>query len=87
MICKAFFQIPVEAQDALLEDFKTSKPQSGEAHFYALLVVLTLEGYLGDPSYGGNKDRVGWALVGFGTSEPPVGYVGEKHLHDHRGMK
>ena len=33
-------------------------------------MVLTLEGFLGDPSYGGNKDQVGWALVGFDTSEP-----------------
>src|SRR5205807_1870065 len=80
---KRFFEIPAASQDALLEDFKTSKPQSGEAHFYELLLVLTLEGFLGDPSYGGNKDRVGWALVGFGTSEPPQGYDGEHHLHAH----
>jgi gluconate 2-dehydrogenase gamma chain len=81
----AFSQIPVEAQDALLKDYKGSRPDTGEAHFYELLVVLTLEGFLGDPSYGGNKDRVGWALVGFGTSEPPQGYQGEKHLHSHTG--
>ncbi len=80
-----FSQLPVEAQDALLSDYKGSRPDTGEAHFYELLVVLTLEGFLGDPSYGGNKDRVGWALVGFGTSEPPQGYNGEKHLHSHTG--
>jgi len=80
-----FSKIPVEAQDALLKDYKESRPDTGEAHFYELLVVLTLEGFLGDPSYGGNKDRVGWALVGFGTSEPPQGYDGEKHLHMHTG--
>ncbi|HEY8207595.1 MAG TPA: gluconate 2-dehydrogenase subunit 3 family protein [Myxococcaceae bacterium] len=81
----AFWQIPVEAQDELLKSYKESRPQTGEAHFYELLVVLTLEGFLGDPSYGGNKDRVGWALVGFGTSEPPEGYDGAKHLHSHTG--
>lgn len=81
----AFWQVPVQAQDELLRSYKDSKPQTGEAHFYELLVVLTLEGFLGDPSYGGNKDRVGWALVGFGTSEPPQGYNGEKHLHSHTG--
>lgn len=80
-----FSKIPVEDQDALLQEWKDAKPTSGEAHFYELLLVLTLEGYLGDPSYGGNKDRVGWALVGFGTSEPPQGYDGERHLHAHTG--
>jgi len=82
---KPFSQLPPVDQDALLVDFKGARPQSGEARFYELLVVLTLEGFLGDPSYGGNKDRVGWALVGFGTSEPPLGYDGERHLHVHTG--
>jgi len=80
-----FSRIPVEDQDALLQEFKNAKPTSGEAHLYEMLLVLTLEGFLGDPSYGGNKDRVGWALVGFGTSEPPQGYDGERHLHSHTG--
>ncbi|HVE82283.1 MAG TPA: gluconate 2-dehydrogenase subunit 3 family protein [Myxococcales bacterium] len=82
---KRFSQLSPPEQDALLNDFKGSSPKSGEAHFYELLVVLTLEGFLGDPSYGGNKDGVGWALVGFGTSGPPQGYDGERHLHAHTG--
>ncbi len=72
-------------QDELLMIFKESRSDSGEAKYYESLVVLTLEGFLGDPSYGGNKDRVGWALVGFGTSEPPDGYNGQHHLHAHDG--
>ena len=73
-------------QDELLTLFKNSRPGTGEAHFYELLVVLTLEGLLGDPSYGGNKNGVGWALVGFSmvgheAAEPPPGYDGTKHLH------
>ena len=47
-------------------------------------MALTMEGFLGDPSYGGNKDHVGWALMGFETSEPQQGYQGVKHLHDLR---
>ncbi len=57
-------------QDELLRDFRDSAPGSGEARFYELLMVMTLEGFLGDPSYGGNKDRVGWKLVGFNASGP-----------------
>jgi gluconate 2-dehydrogenase gamma chain len=80
---KDFWEATADQQDDLLRIFRDSPPESGEAHFYDSLVVLTLEGLLGDPSYGGNKDRVGWALVGFGTSEPPVGFDGEHALHSH----
>ena len=46
-----------------------------------------VEGFLGDPSYGGNKGRVGWRLVGFdviGTlaMAPPEGYDGPKCLRE-----
>jgi len=85
MFKKDFADCTPEQQDDLLAIFRDSPPDSGEAHFFDSLMVLTLEGLLGDPSYGGNKDRVGWALVGFGTSEPPVGYDGMKALHAHSG--
>lgn len=92
MFKKGFVQATPEQQDELLTLFKDSGPGTGEAHFYELLVVLTLEGFLGDPSYGGNKDRVGWHLVGFDTvgtvaMAPPEGYDGPKCLRecgDHR---
>jgi gluconate 2-dehydrogenase gamma chain len=73
---KPFAQLPPDAQDALITSFKNGAKGSGEAHWYELLVVLTMEGALSDPSYGGNKDRKGWALIGFETSEPPPGYDG-----------
>jgi len=85
MMGKGFAQATPEQQDEVLRVFKGGRPGGGEAHYFELLVVLTLEGLLGDPSYGGNKDRVGWALVGFGTSEPPPGYNGQTHLHQTRG--
>lgn len=67
-----FAQASAAQQDALLRKFATMPPTSGEAHFYETLVTFTLEGFLGDPVYGGNKDRMGWALVGFdpGTNMP-----------------
>jgi gluconate 2-dehydrogenase gamma chain len=80
-----FAQAAPAQQDELLGIFKDSPAGSGEAHFFELLTVLTLEGFLGDPSYGGNKDQVGWKLVGFdmvGTvaSAPPEGHDGMKCL-------
>jgi len=73
---KPFPELTPDQQDALLTEFKNSAKSSGEGHFYELLVVLTMEGAFSDPSYGGNRDRKGWALIGFETSEPPPGYDG-----------
>jgi gluconate 2-dehydrogenase gamma chain len=88
MFAQGFAALTAEQRDEVLTAFKESPPQSGEARFYELLMALTLEGFLGDPSYGGNKDRVGWALVGFATVEPPAGHDGleviRKH-HSHGG--
>ncbi len=47
------------------------------ADFFELLRTHTLYGFLGNPSYGGNRDRVGWKLIGFEDRmayEPPFGY-------------
>ena len=45
--------------------------------FFELLRTHTLYGFLGNPSYGGNRDKVGWKLIGFedrGAFQPPFGY-------------
>lgn len=83
MFQKPFQDAAPAEQDDLLGIFKDSAPGTGEEHYFELLVTFTLEGLLGDPSYGGNKNRAGWALVGFGTSEPPESYDGSKQLHAH----
>lgn len=86
-----FAQAKSEQQDELLKIFKDSPEKSGEARWYELLAVLSLEGFLGDPSYGGNKDKVGWALVGFklvggaSPADPKQGYDGKQHLCSVKG--
>jgi gluconate 2-dehydrogenase gamma chain len=45
--------------------------------FFDLLRTHTLYGFLGNPSYGGNRDRIGWKLIGFDNRmayQPPFGY-------------
>jgi gluconate 2-dehydrogenase gamma chain len=45
--------------------------------FFELLRTHTLYGLLGNPSYGGNRDHVGWKLIGFEDRmayQPPFGY-------------
>ena len=47
------------------------------SEFFSLLRFHTLAGFLGDPSYGGNRDGAGWKLIGFEhsmTNQPPFGY-------------
>ena len=62
-----FLRLSPEQQDALLTDFEAgtidSYPRAGE--FFAILRTHTMEGVLGEPAYGGNRDLVGWKLVGF----------------------
>ncbi|MHB1845811.1 MAG: gluconate 2-dehydrogenase subunit 3 family protein [Deltaproteobacteria bacterium] len=65
-----FAELPAAAQDELLGQFRDAPEGSGKGRFFETLLVLTMEGLLGDPSYGGNRDRAGWALVGFDTSMP-----------------
>lgn len=36
-----------------------------ELDFFPLLALHTRQGFYSDPIYGGNKDRVGWRLIGF----------------------
>jgi gluconate 2-dehydrogenase gamma chain len=36
-----------------------------ELDFLPLLALHTRQGFYADPSYGGNRDRVGWDLIGF----------------------
>lgn len=74
-------------QDEVITSFKNSGERTGENKFYEILVVLTLEGYLGDPTYGGNTNRAGWGVIGFKLVDhmpydPKDGYDGVKHLHD-----
>lgn len=82
-----FVSAKPEQRDQVLTAFKNSGEKTGEYKFYEFLMVLTLEGYLGDPSYGGNKGEAGWKLVGFklvgrGPGDPKPGYDGQQSL-DH----
>lgn len=45
--------------------------------FFRLCWTLTVWGTLVDPAYGGNRDRVGWSMIGFEDRHawhPPFGY-------------
>jgi len=48
-----------------------------DTEFFETLRFLTIAGMFCDPSHGGNRNRVGWDLIGFegpGGTQPPFGY-------------
>ena len=48
-----------------------------DTDFFYTVRLLTLAGMFADPSYGGNRDGIGWELIGFDShfaAVPPFGY-------------
>ena len=65
---KTFDQLDSTQQDDLLKGLEggtiklTSVPS---VLFFSTLRNDTMDGFFADPVYGGNRDKVGWKLVGF----------------------
>lgn len=63
-----FQDLNAAEQDALLTAMEKStvKFDGADAHgLFTACLANTMEGYFADPIYGGNRDMVGWKLVGF----------------------
>jgi gluconate 2-dehydrogenase gamma chain len=73
-----FADLPVADQDALLclldaaafgdgpdQELGNSPDVQLLVRLYAMLREHTIQGFFGDPAYGGNRDTVGWRSVGF----------------------
>jgi len=66
----SFAALPASDQDAILEEIEKSD-------FFVSVRFLTMAGMFGDPSHGGNRNQVGWKLIGFEhrpSYAPPFGY-------------
>lgn len=53
-----------------------------DTDFFQDVRLLTLGGLLAHPDYGGNRDRIGWKLIGFEDQfswQPPFGYYDEHY--------
>jgi gluconate 2-dehydrogenase gamma chain len=65
---KAFHALAADQQDTLLKGL-----ESGQVHleginsrkFFAVILRDTKQGFFTDPVYGGNRDMVGWRMIGF----------------------
>lgn len=57
-----------DEQEALLKEMEQGSlplPDVPIQEFFSMLLTNTMEGFFSDPIYGGNRDKVGWRLVGF----------------------
>jgi gluconate 2-dehydrogenase gamma chain len=65
---KPFAQIPDDEKDKVLSGLEKGQVQlegaSGRT-FFEQLLQNTREGFFADPVYGGNRDMVGWKMIGF----------------------
>jgi gluconate 2-dehydrogenase gamma chain len=63
-----FAQLPGDKQDAFLKQLEAGQVTLATVDakaFFAMLLQNVIEGFFSDPIYGGNKDMVGWKLIGF----------------------
>jgi gluconate 2-dehydrogenase gamma chain len=68
--CESFAALPSQQQIEFLHDVETTP-------FFVRVRLLTVLGMFASPAYGGNRDGVGWKLIGFEDRhvfEPPFGY-------------
>jgi gluconate 2-dehydrogenase gamma chain len=65
---KAFRELADDQKDKILTGLQkgdvTLENGNGRA-FFELLLQNTIEGFFADPLYGGNRDMVGWRMIGF----------------------
>src|SRR5713226_2383355 len=86
---KPFNALNAAQQDEVLRDLDEGRLalQSTRAQlFFNLLLGNTIEGFFSDPIYGGNRDKLGWKLVGFpGVAAVYTGFI-DKHNVPYRAQ-
>jgi gluconate 2-dehydrogenase gamma chain len=65
---KDFDRLAPKDREAALKAIQDGKADLGDfsqKEFFDALLQLVMEGFLADPIYGGNKDKVAWKMIGF----------------------
>ncbi|MGB5345424.1 MAG: gluconate 2-dehydrogenase subunit 3 family protein [Woeseia sp.] len=90
----AAFQAPIAAAFSGAQRFADLDEAAQDQHlatqdatpFFGLLHMLTMMGMFGMPSYGGNRDYVGWQLLGLDPHAhaylPPFGYYDAQYREE-----
>jgi len=65
---KIFRDLSPADRAAVMTEVDTGKAELARvpaATWFNMFLALTMEGYFGDPMYGGNKDKAVWKMIGF----------------------
>ncbi len=86
---KAFDALSATQQDEVLRDLQEGRItlELGPARwFFGMLWAKPQQGFFADPMYGGNRDKIGWKLVGFpGVAAAYTEFI-EKHNQPYRAV-
>jgi gluconate 2-dehydrogenase gamma chain len=70
---KSFSELAAADQDGVLSALEAGKVDLdglSSAAFFEMIRENTIEGYLGDPLYGGNRNMAAWKMIGFPGANP-----------------
>jgi gluconate 2-dehydrogenase gamma chain len=59
-----FLAMPFDDRTRFLEQVEAGKVKGIPASFIRMLADHTMQGFFGDPKHGGNRDRIGWKMIG-----------------------
>lgn len=79
----SFADLAPERQAAVMREIE-------QTPFFGAARMLTVMSVFSDPSYGGNRDGVGWTLVGIephATHEPPFGHYDAEEMRRRGGRR
>ena len=86
-----FLDLETDQQDAALRAIESGNVQEwpdqqiAPRDFFHILCTHTVIGFLADPSYGGNRDYVGWKVIGYpGPMHASGGYTTEQMIGTER---
>ena len=83
---KDFDRLTVDQQINLLQNMEQGRVTFETVlaqEFFNLLLGTAMQGFFGDPIYGGNREKVAWKMIGF----PGVIAIYSEHIKTYRNKK
>lgn len=72
-----FSELEPAAQDAIVGELESGEVEGRGPPFFSVVRFLTVAGMFSSPEYGGNRERLGWEVLGFQDQavwRPPFGW-------------
>jgi gluconate 2-dehydrogenase gamma chain len=84
----SFADLPPSQQDSVVEDMAGDKAtgftEPTSQAFFGMVRAATIQGFLSDPLYGGNRNMVGWKMVGYPGAQRAYTPHDLQNQHFHR---